>query len=113
MQDQDFRVYIFPSEFSEQLLCIEYNGGMMIMIMIVIGAVTLAIYPWVNGCCPRGSNFLCATDFPRVKLPSGNFHGYVKKNKRISHGSSRGNFYGLIRTQSGSTNHEKVKCTKH
>ena len=36
MQDQDVRVYIFPSEFSEQLLYLEYNGGMRIMIMIII-----------------------------------------------------------------------------
>ena len=35
------------------------------------------------GCCPRGSNVLCVTDFPTVKLPWENFHGYVKKNKKI------------------------------
>ena len=35
---------------------------------------------------------------------------YVKKNKRITHDSSRGKFYGLIRNnQRGSTNHEKWK----
>ena len=70
---------------------------------------------FTNGhfCCPRGNNFLCVPDFPKVKLPRGNFHGYVKKNKRITHDSSRPRkFYGLIRTQSGSTNHEKVKYTK-
>ena len=70
---------------------------------------------FTNGhfCCPRGNNFLCVADFPKVKLPRGNFHGYVKKNKRITHDSSRPRkFYGLIRTQSGSTNHEKVKYTK-
>ena len=51
----------------------------------------------------KARNSLCVTDFPRVKLPSGNFHGCVKKNKRISHDSSRGTFRGLIGTQSGST----------
>ena len=50
----------------------------------------LPFYPWATSSCPRGSNFLCVTDFPKVKLPRGNFHGYVKKNKRIAHDSSRG-----------------------
>ena len=51
--------------------------------------------------------------FPQGEIASGNFLGYVKKNKRITHDSSRPRkFYGLIRTQSGSTNHEKVKYTK-
>ena len=27
------------------------------------------------------SNSLCLTDFPLVKIASGNFHGYVKKNE--------------------------------
>ena len=31
-----------------------------------------------------------ATDFPKVKLFQGNFHGYVKKNKGITHDSFRG-----------------------
>ena len=47
-----------------------------------------------------------------MKLPRGSFHGYVKKNKRITHDSSREKVLGLIRTQRVSTNHEKVKCTK-
>ena len=66
-------------------------------------------YPCASSCCPHWSNFLCVTNFPKVKLP----YGYVKKNKRITHNSSRGKFcgfYGLIRTQSNSTNQEKVKC---
>ena len=46
-------------------------------------------------------NFLCLTDFAKVKIASGNFHGYVKKNKRITHDSSQGNYYGLLKTQSG------------
>ena len=52
---------------------------------------------------------LCVTDFPKINLPLGNFHGYVNNNKRITNDSSRGKFYGLIRAQIGSTNHEKVK----
>ena len=48
---------------------------------------------------------MCVTDLPRVKLPPGNFHGYVKKNKRIAHDSSRPKSYGLSKPQSGSTNH--------
>ena len=36
------------------------------------------------------ATFVCVIGFPRVKLPRGNFHGYVKKNKRITHDSSRG-----------------------
>ena len=55
---------------------------------------------------------MCTTDFPKVKLPRGSFHGYIKKNKRITHDSFRGKFYESIKSQSGSTNYEKVKCTK-
>ena len=36
-----------------------------------------------TGCFPRGSNVLCVTDFPTVKLPWENFHGYVKTNKKF------------------------------
>ena len=35
-----------------------------------------------------------------------------KEQNNIIHDSSRRKLYGLIKTQSGSTNHEKVKCTK-
>ena len=63
----------------------------------------LRFYPWANCCGPWGRNFWCLTDFPKVKLPRGNFHGDGKKNKRITHDSSRGKFYGLNKTQSGST----------
>ena len=55
--------------------------------------------------------YMCK-DFPMGNLLRGNFHGYFKRNKRITHDSSRGMVYGLIRTQSGATNHEKVKCTE-
>ena len=37
----------------------------------------------------REENVLCEMDFPKVKFPRRNFHGYVKKNKRIRHDSSR------------------------
>ena len=39
-------------------------------------------YSWANGCCPRGSNFLCVTNLPEMEFPRERFHGYVKKNKR-------------------------------
>ena len=69
-------------------------------------------YPWANGCCPWGINFLCVIHLPKVKLPRRSSHGYIKKKKRITHESFRGKFYGLIKSQSSSTNYEKVKCTK-
>ena len=75
------------------------------------GAVTLADLPMGIFVAHRETTF-CVADFPKGKLPQGNFHGYVKKNKRITHDSSRSKFYGLIRTRSGLTNHEKVKYTK-
>ena len=51
-----------------------------------IGAVTLAILPMGKWCWPMGKQFfLCVTDFTKVKLPRGSFHGYVKTNKRITH----------------------------
>ena len=52
-----------------------------------------------RGCWPRGS-------FPKVKLPRGNSHGYVKKNKQWTVPEVYSST-GLMRTQSGSTNHEK------
>ena len=43
----------------------------------IIGAVTLAILPLGNKLLPTGKQlFQCVTDFPRVKLPRGNFYGY-------------------------------------
>ena len=71
------------------------------------------LYPWENECCPGGSNFLSVIDFAKVKLPRGNFYGYVKKKKRITNDSSRVKFYGLKNNQRSSTNHEKVECTKN
>ena len=53
------------------------------------------------------ATFLCVTDFSKVKLTRGSFQGYIKKNKRITHDSSRGKFYGSIKIQSGSTNYER------
>ena len=52
-----------------------------------------------RGCWPRGS-------FPEVKLPQGNSHGYVKKNKQLTVPEVYSST-GLMRTQSGSTNHKK------
>ena len=54
----------------------------------------MPFYPWVTSSCPWGSNFLC--DRLSQGLPRGNFHGYVKKNKRITHDSSRGKVYLTI-----------------
>ena len=74
--------------------------SLLILSCFLLGAATHAILPfgkpWVTSSCPRGSNFLCLTDFPRVKLPRGNFHGYVKKNKKNAYHSSRGNFFEFI-----------------
>jgi len=42
----------------------------------------------------QGEAFICVTDFPEVKLPWENFHGYEEGNKRIPHGSSRHKFHG-------------------
>ena len=39
-------------------------------------------FPWGKWLLPTGKQ-LFVSDFPRVKLPEGIFHGYVKKNKRI------------------------------
>ena len=46
----------------------------------------------------------------KLPLPQGNFHRYVKKNKRITCDSSRGKFYGLIKPQSGSTPWAIYRC---
>ena len=64
----------------------------------LIPRVHQPFHPWANDCCPRGRNFLCVTDFPKVKIAWENFHGYIEKNKRITHDndSSPGKFYGLI-----------------
>ena len=61
----------------------------------LIPRVQQPFHSWANKCYPRARNCLCVTDFPKVW---GNFHGYIKKNKRITHGndSSPGKFYGLI-----------------
>ena len=66
------------------------------LLILLIGVVTLASFSHGQMAAgPWGSNFLCVTDFPKVKIVSGNFHGFVKKNKRITHDSSRGKYYGL------------------
>ena len=56
------------------------------------------------------------TDFPKMKLPRGNFQRYVKSTQELPVTL----FNGLIRSQSGSTNNEKVeyqtvkiKCCLH
>ena len=77
----------------------------------LVGGVIPAILPMSKWLLPM-SYFLCVTDFLKVKLSRENFHGYVKKKKRITHDSYRGKFYGLIKTQSGPTKHEKLKCAK-
>ena len=72
-------------------------------------AVNLPFYRWVKGSCPPWGIPLCVCVwFFQVEKSSGNFDRYAKKNGRITHDSSRGTFYGLIRAQSGSTYHKKV-----
>ena len=62
---------------------------------LVIAAVTLAILPLGKWLFSHGEAiFLCVTDLPKGKLPLRNFHGYVKKNKRIAHDSSKFKSYG-------------------
>ena len=69
-----------------------------------MGEAKLAIFP-----LPMGKQRFVCDRISQGELAMGNFRGYVKKNKRITYDSSWGKFYGLNKTQSGSTNHEKVK----
>lgn len=48
-----------------------------------LGVVTLPILPIDKLLLPTGKQLFFVTDFP--KLPWESFHGYAKKNKRISH----------------------------
>lgn len=48
-----------------------------------LGVVTLPILPIDKLLLPTGKQLFFVTDFP--KLPRESFHGYAKKNKRISH----------------------------
>ena len=54
-----------------------------------LGAATLLILPTGKWLLPtRKQLFVCVTDFPKMTLPRGNFHGYINPNKRITHDSS-------------------------
>ena len=59
-----------------------------------IVALTIAILPMDKLLLPMGKQLFLFDRFPR-----GNFHGYVKKNKSITHDSSRGTFYWARKTQ--------------
>ena len=49
--------------------------------VMTLGAVTLAVLLLGKWLLSRGK---LLTDFPKVKLPLGNFQRYVKKNTRIA-----------------------------
>ena len=71
------------------------------------------IAKWVFPTHGLRNNFLCVTvhEFNNLKL----YRRYVKNDKKIPHDGidgSRGVIWDEIKTERGSTNHEKVKCTK-
>ena len=53
------------------------------------------------------------TIVPKVQLPWEDFHGSIKKNKRIPYDTFLGNFFGLMRIQSGSTNQSTKQQNSH
>ena len=40
------------------------------------------LYLWANDCCPRGSNFLCVTDFPKVKFSASGKFPWIHQSKQ-------------------------------
>ena len=56
----------------------------------LIPRVHQPFHPWANDCCARERNFLCVSDFPKVKIARENFHGYIEKNKRITGACAQG-----------------------
>ena len=55
-----------------------------------MGEAKLAIFP-----LPMGKQCFVCDRISQGELVMGNFRGYVKKNKRITHDSSWGKFCGL------------------